>query len=450
MSKAIIIAGVSSGCGKTAITLGLMKAFARKGLTVQGFKSGPDFIDPGLHRLATGMPSHNLDGWMLGRDALIRIFRRNHEGCDLSVIEGAMGLFDGIGADREEGSTAQLAKILGLPVLLVLNARGMARSAAAQVLGYARFDPELRLDSVLCNMVGSPTHTALLTQAIAGVGVKVLGGLPRVADLQLPSRHLGLVTAEDLDHREERLNALADWIEQALDLDALYASLPECVLPSHNDGAGKVPEIRIGYARDRAFCFYYEENLRLLRQAGAELVPFSPLEDANLPPALHGLYLGGGYPELYARELAANETMRTKIRAFCASGKPVYAECGGFMYLMQSITTRDGQEFPMVGAFDFACAMENRHQALGYREVELTAAGPLGEAGLTGRGHEFHYSRLMGSDAAAAPAYRIADRTGRTTDSGGFLKGACLASYVHLHFGSNPDLAARFVAACAP
>jgi cobyrinic acid a,c-diamide synthase len=211
-----------------------------------------------------------------------------------------------------------------------------------------------------------------------------------------------------------------------------------------------VPEIRIGYARDRAFCFYYEENLRLLRQAGAELVPFSPLEDANLPPALHGLYLGGGYPELYARELAANETMRTKIRAFCASGKPVYAECGGFMYLMQSITTRDGQEFPMVGAFDFACAMENRHQALGYREVELTAAGPLGEAGLTGRGHEFHYSRLMGSDAAAAPAYRIADRTGRTTDSGGFLKGACLASYVHLHFGSNPDLAARFVAACAP
>lgn len=450
MAKAIIIAGVSSGCGKTAITLGLMKAFARKGLAVQGFKSGPDFIDPGLHRLATGLPSHNLDGWMLDAEALTCLFRRNHDGCDLSVIEGAMGLFDGIGATSEEGSTAQLAKILGIPVLLVVNARGMARSAAALVHGYAHFDPNLRLHAVLFNMSGSSTHTALLREALAPTGISVAGGLPRKDDLTLPSRHLGLVTAEDLDRREERLNHLADWVEGALDLDALWDALPDYTVPPQNDGAGKIPEIRIGYARDRAFSFYYEENLRLLRLSGAELVPFSPLEDAGLPPALHGLYLGGGYPELYAAQLADNETLRGKIHAFCQSGKPVYAECGGFMYLMRSLTTKDGREYPMVGAFDCSCAMQTRHQALGYRQVELTAPCPLGGPGLTARGHEFHYSRLLDTDDSTTTAYRVSDRHGQTNAGAGMLKGNCLGSYVHLHFGSNPEMAARFVESCAP
>ncbi len=448
MPKAIIIAGTSSGCGKTSVALGLMKAFARKKLSVQGFKSGPDFIDPGLHRMATGLPSHNLDGWMLPAEEIRRIFRRNNEGCDLSIIEGAMGLFDGIGANREEGSTAQLAKILDVPVLLVVNARGMARSAAALVKGYAEFDPDLRLESVLFNMTGSPTHGRILAQALEVLpSVHVFGSLPRVSDLQLPSRHLGLVTAEDLDRREERLNALADWVENALDLDSLYKSLPDCTLPTLNDGGSKMPEIRIGYARDRAFCFYYEENLRLLRQAGAELVPFSPLQDAHLPPALRGLYLGGGYPELHARELAANETMRTKIRDFCLSGKPVYAECGGFMYLMRSIVSRAGQDLPMVGVFDFTCSMQGRHQALGYREVELTGSCFLGQAGAKARGHEFHYSVLHGADPGVTDIYNVVDRSGHTA-KGGFLKNNCLSSYVHLHFGSNPAMAAHFVEAC--
>jgi cobyrinic acid a,c-diamide synthase len=448
MPKAILIAGTSSGCGKTSVALGLMKAFARKGLVVQGFKSGPDFIDPGLHRMATALPSHNLDGWMLPRDEILRIFRRNHEGCDISIIEGAMGLFDGIGAVSEEGSAAELAKILGVPVLLVVNARGMARSAAALVKGYAEFDPNLTLDAVLFNMTGSPAHGRILAEALDGRGVRVLGSLPRVPGLELPSRHLGLVTAEDLDRREERLNALADWVEQSLDLDALLAALPEFSLPSLTDGGVKMPETRIGYARDRAFCFYYEENLRMLRQAGAELVPFSPLEDYNLPPALKGLYLGGGYPELHAEQLAANTAMLGKVRDFCASGKPVYAECGGFMYLMKSLRTRDGREHAMAGIFDFSCAMQGRHQALGYREVELASDTVLGGAGQRARGHEFHYSQLRGEDPAAAEAYRVFDRSGRTDGAGGFLKGSCLGSYVHLHFGSNPAMAERFVGAC--
>jgi cobyrinic acid a,c-diamide synthase len=448
MPKAILIAGTSSGCGKTSVALGLMKAFSRKGLVVQGFKSGPDFIDPGLHRMATALPSHNLDGWMLPRDEILRIFRRNPEGCDISIIEGAMGLFDGIGAVSEEGSAAELAKILGVPVLLVANARGMARSAAALVKGYAEFDPNLTLDAVLFNMTGSPAHGRILAEALDGRGVRVLGSLPRTPGLELPSRHLGLVTAEDLDRREERLNALADWVEQSLDLDALLAALPEFSLPSLTDGGVKMPETRIGYARDRAFCFYYEENLRMLRQAGAELVPFSPLEDSNLPPALKGLYLGGGYPELHAEQLAANTAMLGKVRDFCASGKPVYAECGGFMYLMRSLLTRDGREHAMAGVFDFSCAMQGRHQALGYREVELASGTVLGGAGQRARGHEFHYSQLRGEDPAATEAYRVFDRSGRTDGAGGFLKGNCLGSYVHLHFGSNPAMAERFVGAC--
>jgi cobyrinic acid a,c-diamide synthase len=447
MPKAIVIAGTSSGCGKTSVTLGLMKAFARKGLVVQGFKSGPDFIDPGLHRMATGLPSHNLDGWMLSAEEIHRIFRRNHEGCDLSIIEGAMGLFDGIGAISEEGSSAQLAKILGVPVMLVVNARGMARSAAALVKGYAEFDHELRLDSVLFNMTGSPAHGRILAQAMEGRGIKVLGSLQRQADLPLPSRHLGLVTAEDLDRREERLNALADWVEGCIDLDAFLEALPEYSLPSLSDGGVRMPEIRIGYARDRAFCFYYEENLRMLRQAGAELVPFSPLHDTNLPPALKGLYLGGGYPELHAGELAANTTMLGKIRDFCLSGKPVYAECGGFMYLMKNLRTRDGREHPMAGVFDFSCRMEGRHQALGYREISLTAPSPLGTPGEKARGHEFHYSQMSGSDPAATPVYEAYDRTGKAS-AAGYLKKNCLGSYVHLHFGSSPLMPERFVGAC--
>ena len=359
-----------------------------------------------------------------------------------------MGLFDGIGAVSEEGSAAQLAKILGVPVMLVVNARGMARSAAALVKGYAEFDPDLRLDSVLFNMTGSPTHGQILAQAMEGRGVRVLGSLPRQADLPLPSRHLGLVTAEDLDRREERLNALADWVEASIDLDALLDALPEYSLPSLSDGGVKMPEIRIGYARDRAFCFYYEENLRMLRQAGAELVPFSPLHDTNLPPALKGLYLGGGYPELHAAELAANTAMLGKIRDFCQSGKPVYAECGGFMYLMRSLRTRAGQEHAMAGVFDFSCAMEGRHQALGYREVKLVAPSPLGAPGAQARGHEFHYSKMTGSDPAAAQVYEVHDRCGKTNAGGGYMKGNCLGSYVHLHFGSNPHMAAHFAGAC--
>lgn len=449
MSKAIIIAGTSSGCGKTSITLGLMQALTRKGLTVQGFKAGPDFIDPGLHRLATSLPSHNLDGWMLDAEEVQRIFRRNHEGCDLSIIEGAMGLFDGLGARSEQGSTAQLAKILGIPVLLVVNAQGMARSVAALVQGYAGFDPDLTLHSVLFNLVGSPVHGQILTQALDTLPqVTVLGALPRLPGLSLPQRQMGLVTAEDLDQREERLNRLADWVEEALDLEAFLNQLPDISCPVLSDGGAILPDLRIGYARDKAFCFYYEENLRLLRQGGAELVPFSPLEDSNLPPALHGLYLGGGYPDIHAAQLAANTAMLAKIREFCHSGKPVYAEGGGFIYLTRSLTDLQGQTHPLAQVFDFATTMQPRRQALGYREISTAGDCPLGPAGTKARGHEFHYFALSGQDHQTKDIYQAVDRCGKNIPGGGHVKGNVLGSLVHLHFASQPDLAQNFLGAC--
>ncbi len=444
----IVIAAPSSGCGKTTITLGLLAALKRRGLIVAPFKVGPDFIDPGHHSAACGRVSRNLDGWMCSKGWVRDCYARGCAGADLAVIEGVMGLFDGAAGNSDAGSTAEITRWLGGRLVLVVDARAQARSAAAVVKGFTTFDPGLGFAGVVFNRVGSPGHAAMLREAMASVpGLPpVLGCLPRQAELAMPERHLGLVTAEDARSDHGFFERAADLVENHLDLDRLLAEAgrrtgdePVAVAGRQRPASGRV---RLGVARDAAFCFYYPDNLELLERAGAELVFFSPLADERLPDRLDGLYLGGGYPELHAAKLAQNSSLLAQIRELAAKGLPVYAECGGFMALARSI---DGA--PMAGVFPARAQMLPRRRALGYREVTLAADSPLGPTGTTLRGHEFHYSD-MAMPAEVPRAYRLTRRAGEDAGEEGYLIGNVLGSYVHLHFGSNPQVARNFVEFC--
>jgi cobyrinic acid a,c-diamide synthase len=326
----------------------------------------------------------------------------------------------------------------------------MARSAAALVAGYADFDPEVNIAGVIFNRVGSPNHAELLREAMTLVpDIPVLGVLPRDEAIATPSRHLGLVTPDQDGPDLDRYARLADWVETGLDPDRLLASLPETAAVPPFEPVPQLPRVTIGLARDNAFCFYYEENLRLLREAGARLVEFSPLADVHLPEHIDGLYLGGGYPELYAFELGQNTRIRRAIKEFCESGRPVYAECGGFMLLMNDIITGRGR-YAMAGVFPVRAEMSEKFRALGYREISTRANTVLGPACTVARGHEFHYSAMQDDrEAALLPAaYSLSGRKGHIDTREGFLAGNTLGSYVHLHFGSNPQVPRAFVQAC--
>ena len=448
--KGLVIAGTHSGAGKTSITLAMMAALKRRGYAVQGFKVGPDFIDPGHHTMVTGRPSHNLDGWMLSKEENLTIFSRYAGQAEAVVVEGVMGLYDGYDGLTEAGSTAQMAKWLGLPVLLTVDARSVARSLAATALGFARFDTDLTWAGLAANRVGSPNHIRLLAEAMTAVpDMKFWGGLARESAISLPERHLGLVTADETPWGESELEPLADWIEAGIDVAGLWDSLPE-INPKEQPSASiqiSGARVRIGVARDRAFCFYYPENLSRLEAAGAEVVFFSPVQDRRLPRELDGLYIGGGYPELYARELADNHDLREAIQRFGTSGKPVYAECGGLMYISRSLKDDSGRVWPMAGLLPIETRMLTRLKSLGYRELTLTEDTPLGPAGLTARGHEFHYSEITEA-GPTHQVYQVRARGGEMKDCAGFMKGNVLASYVHLHFGSNPEVAENLTAAC--
>jgi cobyrinic acid a,c-diamide synthase len=453
--KGLLIAGTNSGVGKTTVSLALMRALTRQGLTVQPFKVGPDFIDPGHHALATGRTSENLDGWMLAPEKNLDIFSRCAQGVEVAVVEGVMGLYDGFGPLTDEGSTAQMAKMLGLPVLLVAKAKGMGRSLAALVQGFTGFDPDLTWAGVLANRVGSPGHAELLRKSLGPTPkAPLLGGLPHHPEITMPERHLGLITAEEGGLSQAALNRLADWLESTVDLKALWERLPEITLNPSAPDPKKVkdePRVRLGIARDQAFCFYYAENLRLLEQAGAELVFFSPLQDHGLPPGLDGLFLGGGYPELFAEQLAGNTQMLADILAWGRAGMPIYAECGGLMYLGRELDRGKGRPLPMVGYLPFRTKMLSKLAALGYREVTFRADTPLGPSGTSLRGHEFHYSELEWPDTALElndHVYKVSGRKGTPPDTCGYLLGNTLASYVHLHFASNPGVAQNFVNFC--
>jgi cobyrinic acid a,c-diamide synthase len=448
-TRGLVIAGTQSGVGKTTVTLGLLSALRRRGLAVQPFKVGPDFIDPGHHSRAAGRVCRNLDGWMLSKDYNLANFRRHAGQAQVAVVEGVMGLFDGYDGLSEAGSTAQMAKWLGLPVLLVVDARALARSAAALVHGFASFDPELTLAGVVFNRIGGATHLHYLEQALSQLGeVKCLGGLPREAKLAIPERHLGLTTAEDHPLEEEYLGRLADLLEEHLDLEGLLAALPRLEMPPAVPLEAAAPTVRLGVARDQAFCFYYPENLELLARFGAELLPFSPLTDRQLPENLHGVYLGGGYPELFAAPLAANDGLKQELAEQAVAGLPIYAECGGLMYLSQEIQDLEGRRHSMAGLLPLKVRMLKRLKALGYREITLTAAGLLGPAGTQARGHEFHYSEITAETGDLPRLYRLTARQGAAALAEGYCRNHILASYVHLHFGSNPEVARHLVENC--
>jgi cobyrinic acid a,c-diamide synthase len=446
--SAVCIAAPHSGAGKTTITLGLLAALRGRGLAVQPFKCGPDYIDPGHHSRACGVVSRNLDTWMMGEDAVKASYARAASGADVAVIEGVMGLFDGAYADRIEGSSAHVCKLLGVPVVLVVDAKAMARSIAPLVKGFAAFDPGVRIAGVIANNVSSETHARLLEQALAAAGLPpLLGRLPPKPEWRLPERHLGLIADTETGLGAPWFQALAAGIEQHVDLDRVLrlcrAERPSAALrcPASCPGASSAqPAPRLGIARDAAFHFYYEDNLDLLREAGIELVPFSPLADPELPAALDGLYIGGGFPEMFPRPLADNGRMRESIRAFAAI-RPVYAECGGLMYLARTLTDGDGRCCEMCGALPVHTGMGRRAQRLGYMEATTLEAGPLGPRGTVLRGHEFHWSHIVRQDAPLPCAYRVrAARDGVVSETG-VRTGPVWASYLHVHLASQPSAA---------
>ena len=460
-TAAFLIAAPQSGSGKTTVALAIMSALRRRGLVVAPFKCGPDFIDPGYHRLVTGRPSINLDGWMCPEAFVAETFRLHADGADVAVIEGVMGLFDGLGASASQGSSAQVAAITGTPVLLVVNARGMAASAAALVKGFAEYDPRVRLAGVIFNNVGSDAHGELLCRAMSEAlpRIAVVGCIPRDEALAIPSRHLGLVTAEDNPLPPEYLERLADLAEQHLDLDGLLGlKIPpnhhfikgEAVPspPIEKRGVRGISPVRIAVAQDRAFCFVYEDNLRLLREAGAQIVAFSPLDDRELPKDLNGIYLPGGYPELFAEQLAANGAMRAAILASVRNDMPVYAECGGFIYLTEGMEAAESAvDADFVSVFPVRARMLAKRKALGYRQVAFAADSVIAPAGGSARGHEFHYSEIREMPLQIEQCYRVT-RLGQELGSEGYRFRNCLASYIHLHFGSHAGIAPAFVAAC--
>ncbi len=447
MARIVVVAGTGSGVGKTTVTLGLLEAYRRRGLVVQAFKVGPDFIDPGLHALVTGRPSLNLDGWMCGREAVIAAVDRHAADADLAIVEGVMGCFDGADATGEDGSTAQVAKWLAAPVALVIDAGGQSRSAAAVVAGFERFDPALTVSAVIANRVGGEGHGRWVAEAVhATCHAALVGAIPRDDALTLPERHLGLVTAAEGPLTSELRDRLATVIEGSVDLDRLLALAPTRPSVRRPARIDRAPRARIGVAMDVAFQFYYQENLALLRQAGAELVFWSPLRDEV--PDVDGLYFGGGYPELHAARLAENAAAVKAVRQRAERGLPIYAECGGLMYLAEALEDVEGRAHPMVGLLPATVRMRPRRMTLGYREVRFTADAPLGRAGAVARGHEFHYSTLEAVPETVPRVWRLEGRHGGDRPEG-YLIGRALMTYAHLHFASNPELPRAFVQACA-
>lgn len=448
----VVIAGIKSGVGKTTVTMGLMHALNKRS-KVQPYKVGPDYIDPAYHSRITGRKSRNLDGWLLNEDTLRYLFCKNMEGADCAVIEGVMGLFDGAGSGFT-GSTAQVAKALRAPVILVVDGSGMGASAAALVNGYCRFDQELSIAGVIFNRISGEKHYRLLREAVEKyAGVPVLGYLPKEAELELPSRHLGLVPSVEIPGLWEKIEKITCRLEQTVAIDEILRLAGEWEQPLTPETIRVEPvsparSIPIGIAYDEAFNFYYWDNLDLLEELGAELVYFSPLHDREIPSGLAGLILGGGFPEVFAPILAENISMKRSITEALAQGLPYYAECGGLMYLLKDLVDFEGKCFPMAGWLPGRSRMTSRLQKFGYARLELLADCIWGRQGSAIRVHNFHHSLL--EEAPEPTAYElIREHNGAEKDRWrcGYLKGKGAAGYPHLHFYSNPDFARHFLQA---
>ncbi|MFJ2235315.1 cobyrinate a,c-diamide synthase [Streptomyces sp. NPDC087859] len=476
----LVIAAPSSGSGKTTVATGLMAAFAARGLAVSAHKVGPDYIDPGYHALATGRVGRNLDAYLCGAELVGPLFAHGSRGCDIAVVEGVMGLYDGAAGEGELASTAHVAKLLRAPVVLVVDASSQSRSVAALVHGFASWDPEVRVGGVILNKVASDRHEELLREALDSAGVPVLGVLRRVAQVDTPSRHLGLVpVAERRAAAVDAVAAMAAQVEAGCDLEALtalarsagalscaawdaaevLASSPPPPLPDPTPGAappdprfrpeGPRPQtpdglegadrgVTVAVAGGSAFTFSYAEHAELLTAAGAVVVPFDPLRDEQLPDGTRGLVIGGGFPEVYASELSANEPLRKAVGELALSGAPVAAECAGLLYLCREL---DG--LPMCGVLDASARMSER-LTLGYRDAVAVSDSALAVAGTRMRGHEFHRT-VVEPGSGAAPAWGVRAPQRRVE---GFVQQGVHASYVHTHWASQPGVARRFVERC--
>ena len=447
MIPRIVIAGTSSGAGKTTVASGLIGALRRRGLVVQGFKVGPDYIDPSYHRAASDRPGRNLDAFMSGPELIAPLFRHGSAGAGIAVVEGVMGMFDGASGRGELASTAHVAKLLKAPVVLVLDASAMARSAAAIVLGFKTLDPSVTIAGVICNRVGSDHHEHLLREAIEPLRVPVLGALRRDDRIAAPERHLGLIPAGERETQAQTaLASMAEVVAERIDLDAIEqlaraAPAPLGQVWSPEPGRPTATGARIAIARGPAFSFHYEENLELLEAAGAELCPFDPLADERLPDACGGLLLAGGFPEVFGSELSANATLREEVGAFARSGRPVLAECGGYLYLCRSL-----DEHEMCGVLPARAVMAGR-LSLGYREAVAATGTPWINSGEAVRGHEFHYSRVepLAEHGTADPAWELSARGESRPD--GIAADGVQAGYLHVHWAAHRELAWRFATA---
>lgn len=444
----VIIAGTSSGVGKTTIVTGLLAALKSQGLAPQSYKVGPDYIDPGYHTLASGQPAHNLDTWLVPEEKLAGIFARTAAGKDIAIIEGVMGLYDG--GRQGVSSTAAIAKLLNAPVILVVDARSMGESAAAMVLGYKLYDPDVRLAGVIVNRIGSETHRDMVVQAIEKLGVPVIGVIRRNQELTMPERHLGLTPVTE----SEALATVAAMGRQVAaevsleQLQAIARTAPFLHIAATATPPAGQEQIKIGVAQDEVFSFYYPESLQVLSEAGAELISFSPLHDDRLP-AMDGMILGGGFPEMFVEQLERNTAMRQDIFRASSNGMPVYAECGGLMYLSETITNFDGRTYAMAGVVPAACSMQQKLETVGYVEATALSDTILAACGEKLRGHEFHFSTMTPTRPEGFPwAFQFTKIRSGAVYPGGFVWNNVLASYLHLHFAGNVKAAGRFVAKC--
>ncbi|SMF40170.1 cobyrinate a,c-diamide synthase [Pseudobacteriovorax antillogorgiicola] len=443
----LVVAGLSSGVGKTTCMVGLTIALRRRGLKVASFKCGPDYLDPSYHHRASQQTCHNLDGWIMGQDAILETFQRASRDADIALIEGVMGLFDGASPRSPAGSSAEIARWLQAPVLVTVDASGMARTIAAIESGLLHFEPDLPVAGLITNFVGSQSHKNLLQEALRQL--PVIGGLPKRPDLAFPERHLGLSTAREQAVPQAQLEAWADMVEEWFDIEQILeiaGNAPSLPTASDVMEQPSSTRCRIAYAWDEAFHFYYEDNLARLRRLGVELVPFSPIHDSRIPDA-DGLYLGGGYPELFATELANNSAMLASIHSFAERGKPIYGECGGLIYLCESLQDLDGKTHSMLGLLPGYVTMKDKLQALGYVEVETQDPSFLGDAGTRFRGHQFRYSTIV-MDGSITESYKLRKRRNQELSREGFRKGQILGSYVHAHWASNPQICENFIQAC--
>lgn len=448
----IVIAGTHSGAGKTSVALAITAALRRKGIKVQTFKVGPDFLDPTYLALASQRPCYNLDGWMTTKAYVRELFQRATHDADLAVIEGVMGLFDGADPATSQGSTAEIARWLNAPVLLTVNTHGIARSLAALVQGYCGFDKKLSIVGIIANHGGSERHAEWLAASLASSSLPpILGFIPRGAFPVLPSRHLGLVSADRRNLSPAILDQLSSVFEKHSDLERIVMEArnvpPLYCRKSRSPEPAVVKKLRLGLAYDEAFHFYYRDNLDELLNGGCQIVPFSPLQDRHLPEDIHGLYFGGGYPEEHAGRLAENRGMIESIRRFALSGKSVYAECGGLMYLTRGIETGGRQMHSLVGILPVWTRMLKGLRALGYREVRLLAETLFGIPGTQLRGHEFHFSELAEEPCGTnwEKIYELKSRTSERAWFEGFQSRKILASYVHLHWASRPEVTGSFL-----